>query len=149
MNKINFIVILLTFVVSIGIFCYIDTQAGLIGKTVSYGDISILRNTAVLGQILLILVWAILPSWVLAYAYSKMYANVWWVVFVGMTYTIVWMGISFIYIGTYMDYFRDTWHGNEIDFTIHQEHFYLAYILSLIPLVMLSLFNIRKNNETQ
>ena len=149
MKKINFIVILLTFVVSIGTLCYIDVQADLIGKPVSYGDTSILRNIDVLWQILITLVLAILPSWVLTYAYTKMQANVWWVIFVGMTYTIVWMGISFIYIGTHMDYFRDTWYGSEIDFTIQQEHFFLAYVLSLIPLVLLGIFNARRTDEVK
>lgn len=143
MKKINFIVILLTFIVSIVTVFYIDVLSELIGKQVFNGSLVIVKQFDIFGIILVTIVLAILPSWVLAYAYIRMKTNVWWVIFIGIIYTLIWVGLSTSLFGAYMEYFRDTWswHSSAIDFTFQQDYFYLAYFLSLIPMIVLGVFN--------
>ncbi|HFQ61669.1 MAG TPA: hypothetical protein ENK39_05135 [Epsilonproteobacteria bacterium] len=143
MKKINFIVILLTFIVSIVTVFYINVLSELIGKQVFNGSLVIVKQFDIFGIILVTIVLAILPSWVLAYAYIRMKTNVWWVIFIGIIYTLIWVGLSTSLFGAYMEYFRDTWswHSSAIDFTFQQDYFYLAYFLSLIPMIVLGVFN--------
>ena len=44
--------------------------------------------------------------------------------------------------GEYITYYGVTWLGSEIlSHTMNQDHFSLAYFLSLVPLIMLGIFN--------
>ena len=143
MKKINFIVILLTFSVSIVTVFYIDVFSELIEKQVFSGSLVIVKQFDIFGIIVVTFVLAILPSLVLAYAYIQMKTNVWWVIFIGIIYTLVWVGLSTSLFGAYMEYFGDTWSWNSsaIDFTFEQDYFYLVYFLSLIPMIVLGVFN--------
>ena len=145
MKKINFSIILLAYVVSIATFFYIDVLEELIVRTASSGAFVEVTKLDILGIILVTLVYGILPSWAMAYGYSKIQVNNWWVVFIGVSYTIVWIGISSFLMGEYITYFGNTWLGSEIlSHTMHQDHFFLAYFLSLAPLIMLGIFNRRR-----
>ena len=143
MKKINFIVIILTFILSIVTVFYIDVFSELIEKQVVSGSLVIVKQFDIFGIIVVTFVLAILPSLVLAYAYIQMKTNVWWIIFIGILYTLVWVGLSTSLFGAYIEYFRDTWswHSSAIDFAFHQDYFYLAYILSLIPMIVLGIFN--------
>jgi len=142
MKKINFIVILLTFVVSIVTFFYIDVFAELIVRTASSGEFVKVTKVDILGIILVTLVYGILPSWIMAYAYSKMKVNNWWIIFIGIIYTVVWVGISVFLMNEYITYFGNTWLFSEvIHYILNQNHFSLAYFLSLVPLIVLGIFN--------
>lgn len=142
MKKINFIVILLTLIVSIVTFFYIDVLSELIAKTEFYGEFVKVTKDDILIVMFATLVYGIFPSWILSYAYRKIQVSNWWLVFIGVSYTIVWIGISFFLMGEYITYFGNTWLGSEIlSHTMHQDHFLLAYFLSLIPLIILGIFN--------
>ena len=143
MKKIHFIVILLTFIVSTVTVFYVDVFSELIGKQLFSGSLVIVKQFDIFGIIVVMFVLAIFPSLVLAYAYIQMKTNVWWVIFIGIIYTLVWVGLSTSLFGAYMEYFRDTWswHGSTIDFAFTQDYFYLAYFLSLIPMIVLGVFN--------
>ncbi len=142
MKKINFTVILLTFIASIVTFFYVDVLAELIVKTVSNGEFEKVTNYDIFMAILVTIVCSIFPSWALAYAYRKIQISNWWVVFISIIYTIVWIGISFFLMSGYITYFGNTWLSSEIlDYTIKQNHFYLAYFLSLIPMLVVGIFN--------
>jgi len=142
MKKMHFIVILLTFIVSIVTFFYVDVLAELIVRTMSRGEFIKVTNHDVLIVILVTFVYGIFPSWALAYAYNKIQINNGWIVFIGLVYTIVWIGIGFFLMGEYITYFGNTWLSSEIlDYTMNQNHFYLAYFLSLIPMIVLGVFN--------
>jgi len=148
MKKINFSIILLTYVVSIATFFYIDILAELIVNTKSAGEFVEVTKVDMFGVILVTLVYGIFPSWAMAYTYSKIQINSWWIVFIGVIYTIVWIGISFFLMGEYITYYGATWLGSEIlSHTMNQDHFFLAYLLSLVPLIMLGIFNRRKQSE--
>ena len=128
--------------VSIGTFFYIDVLSELIESTASSGAFVKVTKFDILAIILVTFVYGILPSWAMSYAYSKIRVNNWWVIFIGVSYTIVWVGISFFLMGEYIIYFGNTWLPTEVfNFTIQQDHFSLAYFLSLIPLIILGIYN--------
>ena len=149
MKKINFIVILLTFVVSLTFFMYIDVLSEFIERGDVYIGATKVTNLDVLGIFLATLVWAILPSWVLAYIYRLIQNSKYWLGLIAVIYFIVWIGISFLLMNEYIMLYGNTWLSSEILFHVmHQNHFLLVYVLSFMPLAVLAIFNVRKNHET-
>jgi len=149
MKKINFIVILLTFVVTLTFFMYIDVLPEFIERGDVYTGATKATNLYILGVFLATSVWAILPSWVLAYIYRLIQNSKYWLGLIAVIYSIIWIGVSFLLMSDHIRLLGNTWLGSEILYHVmHQNHFLLVYVLSFMPLAVLAIFNVRKNHET-
>lgn len=95
-----------------------------------------------------IIVYSFLPLWLLSYLYKKLSDTLAWVCSIGLIYTATWYGISYLVMQGYIQYYGHTWLDIEVFFyLLGLKHIYVAYFLSLIPLLGLGVLNYRKKNK--
>lgn len=145
MKKINFLIILMIIIISINVHIYIDFTMILIPKTISY-TFDKVTNFDIVITTILIVIWNIFPTISLAYIYKKIHKNRLWIFPIFIIYSFFWVYTSYIIVHGYIQYFGHTWLDIEVfNFMLEQEHFYTAYILSLVPMGFLTLYNMRSN----
>jgi len=143
MKKINFLIIVLTSILSINSFIYIDIIVQLIPKTVGLYVDKVTNDNVLLNTILIIIL-NIIPFLILAYIYRKVYANKLWIIPIFIIYSFFWVYTSYLIVHIYIQHFGHTWLDIEVFyFMLEQEHFYMAYSLSLIPMGVLIIYNKR------
>jgi hypothetical protein len=145
MKKINFFIVFLITILSINSFIYMDIIIQLIPKTVGLYVDKVTRYD-VLWNTILIMILNIIPFLILAYIYRKVYANKLWIIPIFMIYSFFWVYTSYLIVHGYIQHFGHTWLDIEVfNFMLEQEHFYMAYILSLVPMVFLIFYNKRSS----
>lgn len=145
MKKINFLIILMIIIISINVHIYIDFTMILIPKTISY-TFDKVTNFDIVITTILIVIWNIFPTISLAYIYKKIHKNRLWIFPIFIIYSFFWVYTSYIIVHGYIQHFGHTWLDIEVfNFMLEQEHFYTAYILSLVPMGFLTLYNMRSN----
>lgn len=145
MKKINFLVILMIIIISINVHIYIDFTMILIPKTISY-TFDKITNFDIVITTILIVIWNIFPTIFLAYIYRKIYENKLWIILIFIIYSFFWVYTSYLVVHGYIQHFGHTWLDIEVFyFMLEQEHFYMAYILSLVPMVFLIFYNNRSS----
>ena len=145
MRKINFLVILIVTIISINTHIYIDLTMILIPKTISYTFDKVTDFDIVINTILIVTL-NIFPTIFLVYIYRKIYTNKVWIIPIFMIYSFFWVYTSYIIVHGYIQHFGHTWLDIEVFyFMLEQEHFYIAYILSLVSIGFLTLYNMRSN----
>jgi len=117
----------------------------LIPKTISY-TFDKVTNFDIVITTILIVIWNIFPTISLAYIYIKIDENKLWIFPIFIIYSFFWVYTSYIIVHGYIQHFGHTWLDIEVfNFMLEQEHFYTAYILSLVPMGFLTLYNMRSN----
>ncbi len=145
MKKINFFIILLTIASSINSFIYIDIIVPLIPKTVGL-YVDKVTNDNVLWNTIQIVIINIIPSFIIAYLYLKVKKSKLWIIPIFLLYSLFWFYTSYSIMHIYIQHFGHTWLDIEVfNFMLQQKHFYIAYLLSLIPMVFLIFYNKRSN----
>lgn len=143
MKKINFFVILLTIILTINGFIYIDIIVQLIPKTVGL-YVDKVTNYDIFWNSILILTVNTIPIAILSYLYRKIYENKLWIFLIFIIYSSFWVYTSYLIIHLYIQHFGHTWLDIEVfNFMLQQEHFYMAYILSIVSTGFLTLYNMR------
>ena len=145
MKKINFLVILIVTIISINTHIYIDLTMILIPKTISC-TFDKVTNFDILITTIVIVTLNIFPTIFLVYIYRKIHKNKVWIIPIFMIYSFFWVYTSYIIVHGYIQHFGHTWLDIEVFyFMLEQEHFYIAYILSLVSIGFLKLYNMRSN----
>ena len=143
MKKINFFVIFIIVILSINSFIYVDIIIQLIPKTVGLYVDKVTRYD-IFWNTILIFILNIIPFLILSHLYIKIGENKVWLIPIFMIYSFFWVYTSYIIVHGYIQHFGHTWLDIEVFyFMLEQEHFYIAYILSLVPMGFLTLYNMR------
>lgn len=143
MKKINFFVILLTIILTINGFIYIDIIIQLIPKTADF-YVDTVTNYDIFWNSVFILIINTIPIVILSYLYEKIYKNKLWIIPIFIIYSSFWVCTSYLIIHLYIQHFGHTWLDIEVfNFMLQQEHFYMAYILSIVSMGFLTLYNMR------
>ena len=145
MKKILFFTTQLIFIITINSFVYIDLMAELILQTVSATPYF---NKVTLSDLYIntigIFMVSSLPLLLLSYLVGKMAYSRLWIFPVFIIYTISWVHASHVTVAGYVQFFGHTWLYMEVFyFTLGQQHFYIAYAISLWMFITLIYFSLK------